>query len=417
MQGNINDKYGPTFCIKPFTEICNTAKGSMKICCQSHKNLISTEEISTYKEAFFNHHKFKNLRNQLLKGNKVDLCRNCYEREETTGSSPRIEYNNRLLKEDRKSFEYIRDTGQPLVKSLDLKMGNKCNLACVMCDPTSSSLVGKERQKYVPPHELDMGIGNDSQIQVDFSQDEFERMKEIAHTIVAIKSTGGEPMLLPGYKDLIQFLVDKGYAKNIRFTTVTNGTVDARPMLHLMNEFKMFKLQWSIDGIDDIYNFVRYPGNWNSVTKKHKRVMDAIRDENYNNVKTGCSVAVSVYNINQISKIFRYAVYELGITGSLDYNIVREPEHMTPGLAPTHVLEQSIEEFDNEIKVYLQNNEDQDLLSSTDINFTDLIRSTINTANQDRESLIQKLHTTNNYFREVRNMDAYEYVKYLKDIK
>ena len=90
---------------------------------------------------------------------------------------------------------------------------------------------------------------------------------------------------------------------------------------------------------------------------------------------------------------------------------------MTPGLAPTHVLEQSIEEFDNEIKVYLQNNEDQDLLSSTDINFTDLIRSTINTANQDRESLIQKLHTTNNYFREVRNMDAYEYVKYLKDIK
>ena len=368
-----NDKYGPTFCIKPFTEICNTAQGSLKICCQSHESLVTKKEINTYKEAFFNHHKFIDIRKQLLKGNQIDLCRNCYEREETTGYSPRINYNMNLLRDDEDSFNHVFNTGEPLVKSLDLKMGNKCNLACVMCDPGSSSLVGKERQKYVPPQELDMGLGIGREIQVDFSQDEFERMKDIAHTIVGIKSTGGEPMLLPGYKDLIQFLVDKGYAKNIRFTTVTNGTVDASPMLHLMNEFKRFKLQWSIDGIQDIYNFVRYPGNWKSVTRKHKRVMETIRKNDYRNVKTGCSVAVSVYNVDQMSNIFKYAVYDLGITGSLDYNVVRDPEHMSPGLAPTHILEQAMEEFDNEIEKFIANNPDQDLLSDDDIGFTNLV--------------------------------------------
>ena len=152
-------------------------------------------------------------------------------------------------------------------------------------------------------------------------------------------------MLLPGFKDLLEYLVENGFSKHIKFTTVTNGTVDFSSYLHLMNQFKHFNIQWSIDGIGDTYNFVRYPGNWNSVSRKHQRVMKSLRDNNYENVKMGASIAISVYNIHQMPDILSYVHEDLKINGVADYNIVREPDFMSPALAPKSIIDRSLKVF------------------------------------------------------------------------
>lgn len=414
----IDSNYSPTFCIKPFTEICNTARGGMKVCCQSHTNILKHEDLTdtTYVNELFHNDKFKQIRTAMQKGERVDACRNCYEWEDSGGHSMRIEYSDRLLKQDKKIVDQIFKTGTPIVKSLDLKMGNKCNLACVMCDPSSSSLIGKERQQYPPSQELDMEVGRSKQIQVDFSQDEFEEIKNVAGNIINVKSTGGEPMLLPGFKDLLEYLVENGFSKNIKFTTVTNGTVDFSSYLHLMNQFKHFSIQWSIDGIGDTYNFVRYPGNWNSVSRKHQRVMKSLRDNNYENVKLGASIAISVYNIHQMPDILSYVHEDLKINGVADYNIVREPDFMSPALAPKSIIDKSLKVFKEKTNKLLNQGID---LGDKD-NIDELIMSKVTELDSNLEKknkLIRRLHLVNTYWKDVRNKDAYDYIPFLKDIR
>ena len=52
----IDSNYSPTFCTKPFTEICNTARGGMKLCCETDINTLQHEDMkdTTYVHEFFN---------------------------------------------------------------------------------------------------------------------------------------------------------------------------------------------------------------------------------------------------------------------------------------------------------------------------------------------------------------------------
>jgi len=413
----IDSNYSPTFCIKPFTEICNNARGGMKVCCQSHVSILEPDQLThtTYANELFNNDKFKEIRNAMQRGDRIEACRNCYEWEDSGGYSMRIEYSNRLIEKDKHLVDKIFRTGTPVVKSLDLKMGNKCNLSCVMCSPGSSSLIAKERKQYPPSDELNMG-GPIENIEVDFNQDQFNEIKKVAADIINVKSTGGEPMLLPGFKDLLEYLVQHGYSKNIKFTTVTNGTVDFSSYLHLMDQFKDFDVLYSIDGIGRTYNFVRYPGNWDSVSKKHRRVMQSIKQNNYSNVYIGASVALSVYNVHQMSDILAYVHEDLQINGVVDFNIVREPEFMSPALAPKQVIDQALHSYRKKIDELLQQNID---LGDRD-NVDDLLLRTVSKLNDDIETkkqLISCLHTMNKYWKDVRNKDAYDYIPFLKDIK
>ena len=414
----LDSNYSPTFCIKPFTEICNTARGGMKVCCETNLNTLQHEEMvdTTYVNEFFNNEKFKQIREAMLKGDRIDACRNCYEWEDSGGHSMRLEYTNSLVKHNKQLVDKLFKTGNPIVKSLDLKMGNKCNLACVMCSPSSSSLIGKERQQHPPSKETGLQTGSGKQIQVDFDQDQFEEIKKYAADIILVKSTGGEPMLLPGFKNLLEYLVENGFSKNIKFTAVTNGTVDFSSYLHLMNEFKDFDIQWSIDGIGDTYNFVRYPGNWNSVSRKHRRIMKAIKDNNYENVYVGANTTVSVYNIHQMTDILSYLHDDLKINGTADFNIVRQPEFMSPSLAPREIIDKTLKSFEE--KSYQLLDKGIDLGDKHGI--PALILSKVKEIDSDlkkKNQLVSQLHAVNTYWKDVRNQDAYDYIPFLKDIK
>jgi len=346
----LDSKYNSTFCIKPFTEICNTANGGLKLCCQASKTTVPPSELNgSLAETFHTNANMIEIRRQMQAGERVDACLKCYRWEKSTGTSPRHMYNMQMLEYDPEIIDNAyTQPGYTQVKTLDIKFGNKCNLACVMCDPTNSSLIALERTKNNLPKSLDdskMTNGKHiKQTHIEFSDDEFENIKKLAPSIISIKSTGGEPMLLPGFGKLLEYLVENGYSKNIDFRTVTNGTVDSTQWLHLMNQFKQFKIAWSIDAVGESYNYIRWPGKWSSVSEKHKRVMQSIQENNYKNIIINFSIAISVFNVHQCGDIIRYA-HKLGINGSCDFNTVEDPEIMQPGLVSEQQMKDAIDDM------------------------------------------------------------------------
>ena len=211
----LKELYNNSFCIKPFTEISNSATGDRMLCCRSEPVNIPKDHSKSISDDFFNHPAMHEIRRKMLAGETVDQCWICTEAEQMTGKSHRTFI---MEDADREVVDEIWKTGKVELRSLDIRFGTKCNLACVMCGPGSSSLIAKEEDYDV----------------VDLNDFSLDQIKKHAKGITLFKTTGGEPMLLPAYKKTLEFFVEEGYAKNIKFTTITNGTVDYSDLMPLI---------------------------------------------------------------------------------------------------------------------------------------------------------------------------------------
>ena len=390
-------KNNKSFCIKPFTEICNTAQNNMKLCCES--DTLKSLRIGTLQQEFFHNKRLTEVRQAMLVGEKVTECTNCYDWEKNNLTSPRMIHNektsNQLIK---KIFN-----GHLEIMTLDLKFGNKCNLGCTMCDATSSSVIALENLKD-PGKDLDLSMVTKNPKISEFPEDEFSQIEEIVHNLHTIKSTGGEPMLLPGFKNLLTKLVNSNHAHHIKFRTVTNGTVNPIPLVDLMKQFERFTITFSIDGIGVSNDWIRWPCKFDKVSNTHSQMARLLNDPIYKNIKPQFGSTISVANIDQILPIFEYAV---ALDFPLDYDLVRIPEPMQAGLAPRWLIEKTY----NEIYEFLNKTPDIDPMAAeclTDI--AELVKANSDMLLEDPEERLELIHELKRqceYWYRNRKLDPY----------
>jgi hypothetical protein len=82
-----------------------------------------------------------------------------------------------------------------------------------------------------------------------------------------IEFIGGEPFMinLDQQISLLSALVDDNSAGNIELRYHTNGTKIPKDLFDLWGNFKKVAIWFSIDGIGDSFNYLRYPADWNTV--------------------------------------------------------------------------------------------------------------------------------------------------------
>lgn len=392
----LNTRYNKSFCIKPFTEISNSATGERMLCCRSEP-VIRREHIGkNITEDFFNHSAMHEIRRKMIAGELVKECDICLATEAGNGTSHRTRIMRKAMDEIPEIVDDIYQNGTVTLLSLDIRFGTKCNLACVMCGPGSSSLIAKEINH--PQMEFDLN---------DFSLDQ---IKLHASEIRQFKTTGGEPMLLPAYKKTLEFLVESGHSEHIEFTTITNGTIDFTDMLPLMNKFKVFKVSISLDAADINYNYVRYPGTFSRVERIHKRITDAAKQ--YKNVELEFGATIHALNINQPVKIAKYLA-TIGCEDSYSLEYVRHPKFMQPGIV--HI--DTIEELEREATDWY--NLDKSQIRKEILDFIALIKYNYTQVNEDqkyKQLLIKELTAKVDFWKRKRKLDAQDYVPHYSKI-
>ncbi|MHA1650041.1 MAG: radical SAM/SPASM domain-containing protein [Candidatus Helarchaeota archaeon] len=118
-------------------------------------------------------------------------------------------------------------------KSIQLEITNLCNLRCIMCD----------RWKW------------DTHLQGDLTKEDlFSLFDELASLNTQhILFSGGEPLLRPDFKELVQYLNQKGIA----ITLITNGTLLTEDIATLLIKSDA-TIIFSVDGSNDaIYSQIR----------------------------------------------------------------------------------------------------------------------------------------------------------------
>jgi MoaA/NifB/PqqE/SkfB family radical SAM enzyme len=275
--------------------------GKALLCCVAKSDPNTNLNQSSIKDVW-NGELFRSARLKMLNGEQVESCKTCYT-EESVGIRSHRQIEN-IVWIKKLGFNRIQDlisntnddgsVNHDLI-TVDLRLGNTCNLQCVMCRPVDSSkwfkhatILAKELKsdaKWDWQHKVkNYDVKNFEWYKdADFLESFYQSASNIKHIIFG----GGEPLYIKEHKEIIKALVDKGYSRNIELRYHTNGTIWDPEVVELWNNFKFVDIMVSLDGCQSVNDYIRYPAKW-SVIEENLKLYDDTAD--HIDVKILCTV-------------------------------------------------------------------------------------------------------------------------------
>jgi hypothetical protein len=269
-----------SFCIFPFIELL-VNNGSTTVCCRSNKAITKLSELNDFQTD----PGYNKIRNAMLAGELLpDHCSSCYEYESKGIVSARqqetVEWANRL---NLKSVDDLANITSPAY--YEVRASNTCNLQCRMCGPENSNLIEKE-YKTIGIYE------NNTPIEyTDFNFIEFTNLKKL---YVA----GGEPTAMPEFYEFLRSCIDQNNT-SFEFVVNTNAVKFSKKLLNLFAQFSNLQFIVSIDGLDSVNHYIRWPSEW-------KTIINNVHDLKKQGHIVSLNTTVSIYNISNLYLLLNF---------------------------------------------------------------------------------------------------------------
>ncbi len=313
MNGKNNDTFCPLAWIHSFVNL----GGEYQVCCTSeeYKNSIHGENGKVYKitddiniETVMNSQFMKNIRSQMMKGQWPEICQRCKLTEQMMGVSRR--------EIESKTYESIKDdllnlTSQDgslneiKILSTDYRLGNLCNLQCRMCNPGASKKWVKDWLEINPSSNLKKEdlkkYSDDNWFEKDSLIFDVEKK---ANSIEHLHFGGGEPLLSPRMRDILNVYIKNKRSKEIILTYNTNITVLPQQVLELWPNFKEVRLLVSVDAFGSLNDYIRPPSVWKDIDNNLK-YLDAHAHE-LKVTQIMLNTTVQIYNILRLKELCEY---------------------------------------------------------------------------------------------------------------
>jgi len=288
-----------TVCTLPWNSVY--IDGSIKLCCTSPGPILTDSGDHPSLDDFNTILSGKNwtkIRQSMLDGKKIPKCDRCWNMEP---DSFRASHNRQFPETFEKIIENNSSDVMAL-ESMSLTIGNLCNLNCRMCSPGASSMLEKEWSRE-DKHPLGKGfslrqgiIVSDAVIKESFLKDPrfLDFIRKNGEHLKDIYIFGGEPfIIIEEHLTFLQALIDVGSSKNITLRYSTNGTnTTLRRFTELWSHFKEINIQVSCDGMEEVYDYIRWPSKWSKMKENLNYFADLKRNHNI-----FTSVACTIQNL------------------------------------------------------------------------------------------------------------------------
>jgi len=253
-----------TSCKLTYFGISLNQDGTLDPCCQ-YTNPPEFQRIHFSKFAQFHNTVRQRMHDDAVNDIQHAGCAKCW-REESVGWTTLRQFADNWYPDP----EYFSD--QNPIHHVELRLGNFCNLKCVMCGPGSSSSVQVEQQlhqaafkkigmHYVKPNikeywNTEFGVPFQIEQWVDFSDQLFRDVRRV-------NITGGEPFIIPEVLNILDRLMLKKDSVTVSFDT--NLTRVSESLLHRLEQFKNLEIVVSLEGTGAMNNYLRYPSDWEEI--------------------------------------------------------------------------------------------------------------------------------------------------------
>jgi len=365
-----------TFCPLPWIHLATRPNGDVRVCCTANASGAGDDDIKdaglvkkdgqimnlqnhTIAEVW-NSNYMKTVRLQMLAGEAPASCTKCYA-EEQSGIASKRQWETVVWREridvDSIVNKTKSDGSLPVdIPYFDLRLGNMCQLKCIMCSPHDSSSWIKEWKLQYPKYKT-IELKQDQRWDSDFDYTWYQKssfledMRSNASNIRELYFAGGEPLLIPEHYKILEFMVETGAAKLCVLRYNSNGLELPERLFELWSYFKEVKFNFSVDAIGSRNDYIRYPSKWGQVTANLDRL-----DDTPNNITVNIACAVQLLNVQSIpdlvhwkeSKNFKkinLPPYGAGLIGT---HLVYLPSYLNVRVLPKHLknkVEKQVEYF------------------------------------------------------------------------
>lgn len=354
------------FCSSPWLHVRIGHSGKFYVCRwadRAQPNFDSQDiELSIQNMSLFeylNSTTMVELRNQLLTGVKPTACNQCYYQDSFQKLSGRKKQLFRSNLDDENTFElkfkqsphyemfkYSQDhNGLTNVQPIDLQIDleNTCNVSCIMCNPSLSSRLATD---YIKLHRIAPTVfadpprfkcwASDPALVAKFVND----LKQIPN-IDYIHFLGGETLYVESFYTICEALIEAGLAKNIIVGTTTNGTVYSERLEKLIPQFRAFHLGLSIESVNPINNYIRYPSEIDKVLETFSKFY-ALRKASPT-LHLELRITPNIFSIYYLDELVQYMV-ENEVTAE-SCCILANPSHLRIELLPDYLKQQTIQKL------------------------------------------------------------------------
>ncbi len=272
----------------PFTGLATREDGAIKICCRSQPiGWIQEQSL----EQAWNGNKMREVRQQIMSHQRPDVCKPCFDLEDQGVESLRQRHINGVIPEARinlypNALDTLReDYTMPFeFPTMEIKLNNLCNLKCRMCNPLDSTswqdwnevkpFYEKEGNYLVPTVERLVNKPGQYIGPFDDTENWWTSFEKLLPYFRRVEFAGGEPLMDPQHYRILDML--KPYGKNIEIKYATNATTlgikGGRTIHDYWPYFRSVAVNVSIDGIHDVYNYIRGNSEFSEVEKNIKEI-------------------------------------------------------------------------------------------------------------------------------------------------
>lgn len=308
----------------PFTGLATREDGAVKICCRSQPiGWIQDDSL----ENIWNNYQMRDVRKKILCGERPEVCKPCFDLEDQGVESLRQRHIKNAIPESRinlypNALDALRDdyTMPFELPTMEIKLNNLCNLKCRMCNPLDSTSWNDwdevkpfyEKEGNYLVKTVDRLVNKPGKYIGPFDDTDrwWESFEKLLPHFRRVEFAGGEPLMDPQHYKILDML--KPYAKNIEIKYATNGTTlgikGGRTIHDYWPYFKSVAVNVSIDGIHDVYNYIRSNGDFNLVEQNIKEIQTI---PNVNRVVGAFTAQAG--NILQAAECIDYFLNEMGI--------------------------------------------------------------------------------------------------------
>ena len=339
-----------TFCNYPWKHNYIHTNGKIRLCCATIQDIPSNNKYTVFDaskhsiEEYWNSDRMREIRRKMIAGEKIRDCERCYEQESQGVKSLRDSRIGNLIENTDADGTYKLPAN-----TMQLQMGNICNLKCKMCSQMYSHMNGlelKEMKEKNPRwfhwvQEQGANVNNwtnELGIKQEWYKNKnlkYKMFKHISENIEQITIIGGEPTLIPEFYEIFEYCESKGTLGNLAITLVTNLTNTNPKLTKWLPKLKSWQIWASVDGVAERTEYIRFPSKWEKINDSlnfYKSIM-------HNNGGITLSPAVQLLNIDQLDDLVKWWMAWCGgsLTKQLNWTwlaTVWYPLICNPNIAP-----------------------------------------------------------------------------------
>jgi sulfatase maturation enzyme AslB (radical SAM superfamily) len=222
----------------------------------------------------------------MLSGEALPGCTACYKMEEHAKISGRqrqllkvgIQIDNFYKTALSSSWidQFNNNSTNLSPQDWQIDLGNFCNSACIFCDPRSSSKLATEFKKLKIINKLPPNSWCNDPIKLERFIFTLKKLPVLKY----LHFIGGETLITPAFKTILQALIDNGLNKTVTIGFTTNLTVWDDEICSMLTEFQEVNIGLSVECFDDLNDYVRWPSDiaavkcitssWLKLAQQHK---------------------------------------------------------------------------------------------------------------------------------------------------